>query len=132
MSAASNYTAENVMAALCDGVAFPVPAGTWISLHTSDPGTTGLNEVSTSNWPAYVRRQVTSWNATATGERKNANQITYPSHDGLADVTVTHWTCWDAATGGHPLFQAPMETPRLLKTSDVMVFDTNALTARQS
>jgi hypothetical protein len=132
MNAASDYTAENVMATLCDGVPCPVPDGTWISLHTADPGKTGSNEVLIDAWPGYVRRQVTTWNKTANGERKNGHQLTYPSMGGIADVTVTHWVCWDVAAGGNPLFQAPLETPRLLKTGDVYVFDTNTITARQS
>jgi hypothetical protein len=130
--AASNYTAENIMSALCDGVAFPVPAGTWVSAHTGDPGVTGANEVSTAAWPGYLRRQVTSWNPTATGERKNGHQLTFPSHDGLADITLSHWAVWDAASGGHPLNSAALDTARLQKTGDIFVIDTNAITWKQT
>lgn len=127
------------MKALCDGIAFPLPAGTWVSLHVADSSETGGSEVSLTNWPAYVRRAAeqggaigTGWTATANGERKNTKQLTYPSHNGIPDVTVTHWACWDALNGGNMLFGAPLETPRLLKTGDILVFDINALTARQS
>jgi len=127
---ASDYTAKNVMAALFDGVPLPVPEGTWVSLHTADPGTTGENEVTTAQWPAYVRREVTEWNNTGTGERKNAHQVTYPSHDGFGDVTLTHWVVWDAPLTGNPISIGALETPRLQKTGDIFVLDTNAVTAR--
>lgn len=139
MSASSNYTEENHMAALCDGVPYPLPTGTWIALHVADSSETGAAEVSTVSWPAYVRRAAeqgdvigTGWTTTDIGERKNAKQITYPSHDGLIDVTITHWSAWDAPTGGNMLFAAPMETARLMKTGDILVFDIHALTAKQS
>lgn len=129
---ASNYTAENVMSALCNGVAFPVPAGTWVSAHTGDPGATGASEALTADWPAYVRRQVTSWNNAGIGVRKNGHQLTFPSHDGTADITLSHWCVWDAPTGGNPLNSAALETPRLQKTGDIFVIDTNAITWKQT
>ncbi len=130
--AASDFTAENHMAALCDGVPYPVPAGNWVSVHTGDPGTTGANEVNTAGWPGYVRRQVTSWNKTGIGERKNGHQLTFPSHDGLGDVTLSHWVVWDAPVGGNPLNGAAFETARLQKTGDIFVIDTNAITWKQT
>lgn len=35
MSAASNYTENNVISAMLRGVSFPIPAGTYVALHTS-------------------------------------------------------------------------------------------------
>lgn len=142
MPAASNYTRTNVLNAMLRGVAFPLPAGTWVSLHTADPTSAGTpsTEVQTSAWPAYVRRKAegagalgTGWSApNAQGESKNANQLTYPSHDGLADITITHWAVWDAASGGNMLTFAPFQTPRTLKAGDIFVIDANALTVSQS
>jgi len=56
MSAASNYTETNVINSLLRGVAFPVPTTVYIGLHTADPTDAGGNEVSTANWPNYVRK----------------------------------------------------------------------------
>lgn len=134
MAAASNYTMANVMNALLRGVAFPLPAHTYIALHTGDPTPSALGEVSTANWPAYVRRQAeaggaigSGWTAPITGECKNPNQLTYPGQDGMASVEVTHWSVWDAAVGGNMLTFAQLQTPRVLMTGDVFVFDTYAL-----
>lgn len=139
MSAASNYTETNVINALLRGVAFPLPAKTYVSLHTADPTDAGGGEVSLANWPAYLRREAeqggaigTGWTAPVDGASKNTNQLTFPSHDGVPDVTVSHWAVYDAPAGGNMLTFAPFQTPRILKTGDIFVVDVNALTVQQS
>jgi hypothetical protein len=139
MSAASNYTENNVINSLLRGVAFPLPAKTYVSLHTANPGEAGGNEVTVGDFPAYVRREAeqggaigTGWSAPSDGVSRNAKQLTYPGFDGAAPVTVTHWAVYDASTGGNMLFYAPLQTSRQLQTGDVFVFDINALTATMS
>lgn len=135
MSAASNYTEENVINALLRGVTFPLPSKTYVSLHTANPGETGGSEVTTVAFPAYVRREAeqggligSGWSAPADGVSQNAKQLTYPGFDGASPVTVSHWAVYDAATGGNLLFYAPLQTARMLQSGDVFVFDINALT----
>lgn len=139
MSAASNYTEANVINALLRGTIFPLPAGTYISLHTADPTDAGGNEVSTSDWPAYARRHAeaggaigTGWSEPSNGQSANLKQITFPGMNGVVPVLVTHWAVHDAITGGNMLFHAPLQTSRTLMTGDVFVFDIGALTATMS
>jgi hypothetical protein len=139
MSAASNYTELNVMKALLHGVAFPLPTKTYVALHTASPGETGANEVPTTGWTTYARREAeqggaigTGWSTPVDGVCQNAKQLTYPSQNGVPDVTVTHWSVWDAVTGGNCLFATALTTARTLATGDIFVFDINALTAQQS
>jgi len=67
-------------------------AGTWISLHTADPGTTGANEVAGGT---YARVQ-TTWSAAATSSKPGtAVTINVP-----AGVTITHWGLNSASTAG--------------------------------
>lgn len=134
MTAASNYTEQNFINALLRGVTFPLPTAIYIGLHTDDPTDTGGNEVSTANWPAYVRRDAadgaaisTGWGAPVDGLSKNAKQITYPGMNGVAPVTVTHWALYDASTGGNMLCYGALQTARQLLTGDVFVFDINAI-----
>lgn len=134
MAAASDYTKENVINALLRGVAFPLPAKTHLALHTDAPGGTGANEVLVADWPAYVRKEAeaggligSGWDAPASGVTQNANQLTYPSNDGAASVTVSHWSIWDAATGGNCLAVGALTTARTLQVGDVFVFDINSL-----
>lgn len=139
MSQASNYTETNVINALLRGVAFPLPANTYISLHTANPGEAGGSEVSTAAWPSYVRKDAevggaigSGWNAPSDGSTSNAKQILYPSQNGAGSITVTHWAIYDAATGGNLLAYAPLTTSRTLIPGDVFVFDIGALTVTQS
>lgn len=133
-SAASEYTRVNLLKALLQGVAFPLPTHTYISLHTADPGATGANEVIVANWPGYVRRNAegtgamgTGWTAPAGDISKNANQVTFPSMDGGANVTITHWGLWDNGNGGNYLTGGALATARTLQPGDVYVNDVNSL-----
>lgn len=135
MSAASNYTENNVINALLRGQAFPLPAKTYLSLHTSNPGETGGNEVTTAAWPSYVRKDAeaggaigTGWAPPSDGVSTNANQILYPSHNGASSITITHFAVYDAASGGNMLCYAALNTPRTLQPGDVFVFDVGSLT----
>lgn len=137
MSAASNYTEDNVINALLRGVAFPVPSGIYISLHTSNPGDTGAGEVSTSAWPAYVRKDAADggdvdegWAVPSDGTTTNLKQILYPSQNGASAVTITHFGLWDAASGGNYLCGASLFASRTLNPGDVFVFDIGSMTVR--
>lgn len=137
MSAASNYTENNVINAALRGVAYPLPSNTYVSLHTANPGETGGGEVTTAAWPAYSRVEAeqggaigTGWSAPAggDGQAKNNHQLTFPSKDGTGTITVTHWAIYDAPTGGNLIAYAPLGTARTLNTGDIFVFDQNAIT----
>lgn len=139
MAGASTYTKNNILKALLQGTALPLPAGTYVSLHTGDPGATGANEVSLGNWPGYVRRKAegvgamgSGWTTPTTGVSANTNQLTYPSNNGGASVTVTHFAIWDALTTGNTLDSAALTTSRTLSVGDILVFDVASLTVTVS
>lgn len=139
MSAASNYTEENVINALLRGVAFPLPSAIYVGLHTADPTDAGGNEVSVSGWPAYVRKDAavggaiaSGWSAPSNGVSTNAKQVVYPGMDGVSNVTVTHWALYDAASSGNMLAHGALQTSRTLQTGDVFVFDIGTLTVSQA
>lgn len=67
--------------------------GSWISLHTGNPGTTGTNEA-TGGTPAYARKQ-TTW-AAAASATSTGTQVTIDVPPG----TYTYMGLWNAATGG--------------------------------
>ena len=73
-----------------------VAAATHMSLHTADPGATGVNEV-TGGAPAYARVALT-WSA---GTVDGVYTATLASSFNVpASVTITHVGLWTAATGG--------------------------------
>lgn len=134
MAAASNYTIANVLNAILRGTAMPLPAGTYISLHTAIPGGAGANEVSLAAWPNYVRRHAetgaigTGWSAASGGQSQNSNQITFPNNNGAGPITITHFGIWDAANAGNLLAFGALAVSRTLAVGDILVFDVNSLT----
>ncbi|SEH89764.1 phage tail fiber protein [Paraburkholderia hospita] len=137
MSAASNYTENNVINSLLRGAAFPVSPGVYLSLHTADPNDVGAAEVAPASWPSYVRRDSTvgdtlanAWTPPADGVTSNAKQVLYPSQNGASSITLTHFGLWDAANGGNFLAGAALYAPRTLNPGDVFVFDVASLTVR--
>lgn len=139
MAAASNYLENAIANTLLRGIAFPAIPGVFVALHTADPGETGLNEALVADWPSYVRKDSTnggaaliadSWTVPADGVVKNALQLIYPVYDGVASMTVTHFSLWDAATGGNMLVHSAMTTNRTVQNGDVFVVDTQKLTVQ--
>lgn len=77
--------------AICDGIA---AAGSWISIHTADPGSTGTNEQTTGTG-TYARKQ-TTWASASGGSRVGSQvSITMP-----AGSTGAYWGLWSAQTAG--------------------------------
>lgn len=72
-----------------------IALGTYVSLHTASPSTTGANEA-TGGSPAYARQQ-TTWSADAVDDGVRAGtQVTIDVPAG----TYTHYGIWTASSGG--------------------------------
>jgi hypothetical protein len=69
--------------------------GSWISLHTGDPGSTGANEA-TGGAPAYGREQTTWETGDAVDGVVAGSQVTIDVPAG----TYTHFGLWSAEAGG--------------------------------
>jgi hypothetical protein len=67
--------------------------GSWLSLHTGTPGSTGASEA-TGGSPAYARKQ-TTWGAAASST-VTGTEVTFDVPAG----SYSHWGLWTAATGG--------------------------------
>lgn len=143
MSVASNYTKTNIINAQLRGVAFPLPAGTYIALHTSDPAVGGgvETEVSTLNWPAYARKHCENGGAIGTGwtaptqegddmVSRNINILAWNPNNGALPQTITHWSIWNASGvgAGQMIVSKPLTLPRIVGAGDIFVFPAQALT----
>lgn len=76
---------------------------TWISLHTSDPGTNGANEVDGGNYGRVKvnrnRSTAPYWAAASNGEMvTGGGAVVFPQGGG--DAEVTHFGVWSAEEGG--------------------------------
>ena len=137
MSAASDYLENKIIESVFRGAAFPLPAKLYIALHTSNPTDAGGNEVTPTAWPSYARQDAAKgganpagWTASVDGTTKNALQLIFPVFDGVANLTITHFSVYDAATGGNMLVYGALLTSRTVQTGDVFVVDTQKLTVQ--
>lgn len=67
----------------------------YISLHSSDPGSTGTNEL-TGGTPAYARK-APSWSAASSGVKAMSSSLSF---DIPASSTVAYFGFWTDETGG--------------------------------
>lgn len=65
--------------------------GSWISLHTASPGSTGASEA------AGTTRRQTTWTAGPVDGTVTGSQVT---HTAAPANTYTHYGIWSASTGG--------------------------------
>lgn len=132
---ATTYAGNKVIDLLVRGVAFPAPARVFLALHTANPGLNGANEIALAAWPGYKRLDfamgadvATGFAAAAAKETKNAKQLLFATQDGAASVTITHWSIWDAATGGNCLWGGALTFNKTLNPTDEVVVHPNELT----
>lgn len=71
-------------------------SGSYMSLHTADPGLTGANEV-TGGW--YARQSIT-WDAATTSGMATGADLQWNAITG-SGITATHIAVWDAVTTGN-------------------------------
>ena len=96
--------------------------GAWISLHTSDPGSTGANEA-TGGSPAYGRKQ-TTWTAGSSDGIVAGSEVSIDVPAG----SFTHAGIWSAATGGNFIDKAAITATTLGAQGAVKVTPTVTVT----
>lgn len=94
--------------------------GTYLSMHTADPGTTGANEATGGG---YVRK-ATGWVAGATDGVATGSQVTFD----LAAGTYTHVGFQSAATAGTFLDKAAMTSTTLGAVGQILITPTVTVT----
>lgn len=97
-------------------VAFTAPAGTFIKLHTADPGAAG-----TANPSAVTTRSEATFSAASAGALALSNS---PSFTMTATETITHISVWDASTSGNLLWTAALTTSKSVVATDTLTFTT--------
>lgn len=98
------FTAAVLESAAADVVA----TGTFISMHTADPGATGASEA-TGGTPAYARK-ATVWTAGASDGVQSGSQVEFD----LPAGTYTHVGVWSLVTAGTFVGFVALFTPVVL------------------
>lgn len=118
MNNLSTYAANALLAHIFKGAAFNQPAGLYVALSTADPGESGsgLAEVSGGS---YSRVSAGSFAAAASRATSNSGNIVFPKATGSWG-TVTHWTLFDASTGGNMLAYGALTLSKTVNTGNTV------------
>ena len=101
-------------------VAFTAPVGTWVKLHTGDPGATAA-----ANASAVTTRSQLTLAAAASGAV--ALSGTQPSWAMTTSETISYISVWDNATAGNFLWSAQLSVAKTVANGDTLTLTTCGL-----
>jgi hypothetical protein len=111
----SNYAELKLLDTL-GGTSFSVTT-CYVKLHTGDAGEDG-----TANAATETTRKSVSWSAAASGSKASSATLSWTNV--AATETYSHWSMWDASTGGNCIW-----TGALSSTASVTAGDTFEITS---
>lgn len=115
----STVNLANAMLNGIRGTEFSI-AGTYIQLHTGDPGAAG-----TSNTSAVTTRQSAAFAAAATGAI--ALSATPTAWNMTASETIAYISVWSASTAGNFLWSAQLSVSKTVASGDTLTLNTCGL-----
>lgn len=122
MTTQSNYLKDKLLNATLRNTTYTSPSAVYIALHTADPTDAALStEASGVNY----QRQAATFSApqaASGGGRKVqlSSTVLFPVTGAGGWGTVTHWSLWDAQSGGNMLFHDNIRKPDGSTVSKVM------------
>ena len=105
----SNYLEDQLLDTLRNG-SFAV-ANVYLQLHTGDPG-----EAGTANAASETSRQAATFAAASGGSMATSATAGWTSV--AATETYSHWSLWDASTGGNALWSGALASSAALTAGD--------------
>lgn len=88
-----------------------------IQFHNGDPGEAATSNVIAST--GWSRQAITFGGASGdTASNATTGEIT----SGADDVTVTHWSLWDASSSGNAYYKGAVTTPRTYDTGEKLTW----------
>lgn len=126
----STYLKNKILDHLFGGTAYTPPATIYKALHTADPTATGLVGELSGN--AYARVAVTNdvshWPNASGGSKSNAIAISFPTPTPSGWGIVTHYSYWDAPTGGNCLHYGALAAAKTINAGDPVSFPISSAT----
>jgi hypothetical protein len=120
MAGLSTYTINRIRDHLYRTATMSKVTTLWISLHTGDPGLTGLNEV-TEAWYGRIQRDAgdANWDDAVDGEAGNIAAVVFGSPTGMGgSLIVTHVGVWEAETVGNFVQGGALDNPKTINNGD--------------
>jgi hypothetical protein len=129
MGSKSNYLENAILNHVLGGQTYTPPATVYVALFTAAPGEAGGGtEVSGGGYSRVaVANDTTNWPTTTSGQKSNANAITFPQATANWG-TIVAWGLFDAATGGNLLYYGDVSPNKAVNSGDTAQFAAGALT----
>ena len=126
MSGLSNYAEVAVLNALLNNISLAAGATIYAALHTGDPGEDGSGSVLSDS--GYARKAV-SFGSPVSGAGTCANdaEVIFNAIADAGPFVVTHFSIWDAVSGGNCLLKGALATGKSFSLDDVPRFPIGAL-----
>jgi hypothetical protein len=115
----SNY-AENKLLDAVGGTSFAA-SGAYLKLHTGDPGEDGTGNAATN-----TSRQTVTFGSASGGSIATTSSATWSNVS--TTETYTHWSLWDASTGGNCLWTGALSSSAPVTAGDTFQITTLTLT----
>ena len=113
----SNYL-ENKLLDTLSATAYAASAA-YLKLHLGDPG-----ETATGSPAVETTRKVVTFGAASSGAKVSSGTVSWTLV--AATETYTHWSLWDAVTGGNALWYGALSSSAAVTAGDT--FEITALT----
>jgi len=107
----SNYAENKILDHVTGEAAWTMPTTVYVKLHTGDPG-----EAATSNAATETTRKAASWSAASSGSI--ATDATIEWTNVSTTETYSHWSLWDASTGGNALWTGALSASAAVTAGD--------------
>jgi hypothetical protein len=110
----STVNTANAWLNVLRGTTFTGAAGTFVQLHTADPGASGTTAVS-----AVTTRQSATFSAASAGAIALSNS---PAFTMTATETITHISVWSASSAGTFYWSAALSSSKAVVNTDTLTF----------
>ncbi len=128
MGSKTDYLEEKILDHILGGPDYTRPSTLYIALFTAVPSESGGGtEVQGNGYARVAVANTTSNWATVSGQKRNAQAITFPQATGNWG-TIVAWGIFDAATGGNLLFYGAVNPPQAITAGQIPQFPAQALT----
>ena len=107
----SNYAENKILDHVTGEAAWTMPTTVYVKLHTGDPG-----ETATSNAATETTRKAASWSAASSGSI--ATDATIEWTNVSTTETYSHWSLWDASSGGNALWTGALSASAAVTAGD--------------
>jgi hypothetical protein len=116
----SNYAELKILEHTTGKTAWTIPSNVYVKLHTGDAG-----EAGTTNAATETTRKVAAWATAASGSI--ATSATLEWTNVAATETYSHWSMWDASTGGNCLWTGALSSSAAVTAGDTFQITTLTL-----